>query len=392
MKKCGNIVFFILIIYMLFAVCSCSSSHSAYTDGRTESVDTEKDTSPLSDNSDLVSDSGTEPVDTDAASDTDNGAAGTDSSDAGTEATPPELEVPAFDKIEFTDVSRIAYAKRTLAATDATAKKEIKRISEGNCVLVVGESSEWARISCGDVLGYISMDDISFERSKKATDATSLCGGAVYPGDGKTVAIDAGHQNKGMKEKEPNGPGSDVMKAKLTTGTQGVKTGIAEYVLNLEVALPLRDELIARGYTVVMTRESHNVVISNVERAIIANKMKADVFVRIHANGSEDKTKNGATVFCMTEANPYYPHLYTEGIRLGNTVLDAFSKATGMARRELWETDTMTGINWAEMPTVILERGYMSNASDDEAMAKAEFKPKAALGIANGLDEYFKEA
>lgn len=104
-----------------------------------------------------------------------------------------------------------------------------------------------------------------------------------------------------MNGKEPLGPGSETLKKMLSTGTQGVATRIPEYVLNLEVSLRLRNELISRGYGVVMIRESHSVTLSNSQRAKIANAYGADIFIRVHANGSTDRTVRGAYGICMTE-------------------------------------------------------------------------------------------
>ena len=73
---------------------------------------------------------------------------------------------------------------------------------------------------------------------------------------GHLIVIDPGHQSKGMSEKEPNGPGSSNMKAKVTGGTSGKTSGLTEYQLNLTIGLKLRDELVNRCYTVIMTRES----------------------------------------------------------------------------------------------------------------------------------------
>ena len=111
---------------------------------------------------------------------------------------------------------------------------------------------------------------------------------SLVPPNGHTVAIDPGHQSKGMYEQEPIGPGSLVKKAKVASGTKGIVTGKPEYELTLEVAKKLRDELIQRGYGVVMIRETHEVALSNKDRADIANASNAEIFIRLHGNGSED--------------------------------------------------------------------------------------------------------
>ncbi len=229
-----------------------------------------------------------------------------------------------------------------------------------------------------------STDVASTEASTEAQAPTPHTGGHL-------VVIDPGHQSSGMSEKEPNGPGSSTMKAKVTGGTSGRTTGLPEYQLALTIGLKLRDELQNRGYTVVMTRESNDVQLSNVDRAQIANNAGAEAFIRIHANGSDDTSVNGAMTICQTPSNPYNAAFYPQSRKLSDCVLDAFVASTGCKKQYVWETDTMTGINWANVPSTIIEMGYMTNPTEDTNMASEGYQQQMVVGIANGIDNYFAQ-
>ena len=214
---------------------------------------------------------------------------------------------------------------------------------------------------------------------------------AVPPEYKGLVVIDPGHQQYANTEQEPVGPGASETKIKVSGGTTGTATGVPEYELTLDIGLQLRDKLLERGYQVIMVRDTNEVDISNSERAEIANEADADVFIRLHANGSPDSSVTGAMTICQTPANPYNGDIYEQSRALSENILDSYIFKTGINRQNIWETDTMSGINWSEVPTTILEMGFMSNTGEDRSMQDDDMQQKMVEGIADGIDEYMKQ-
>ena len=203
-----------------------------------------------------------------------------------------------------------------------------------------------------------------------------------------TIVIDPGHSAVVAEGSEPLGPGSSEYKAADASGTSGVSTGVKEYELTLDISEQLKEELEARGYTVIMTRESNDVPISCIQRADVANNAGADAYVRVHANGSGDSSVTGAMTICTTSDSPYVPELYTASRQLSDCIIQKYCEATGCRSEGVWETDTMSGNNWSQVPVTIIEMGYMTNPEEDQLMETIDYQQKMVQGIANGIDQY----
>ena len=207
---------------------------------------------------------------------------------------------------------------------------------------------------------------------------------------GNVIVIDPGHQRKGDNSKEPIGPGATETKAKVTTGATGVSTKQLESELNLSVSLLLQSELEKEGYTVIMTRTTQDVNLSNSQRAKIANDANADAFIRIHADSSTSATATGMTALCQTTKNKYNGNIAIESYNLSKLVLDNMVKETGARNRGVVRTDTMSGINWSTVPTTIIEMGFLSNPEEDNLLASSVYQKKIVKGIVNGINEFLK--
>lgn len=215
--------------------------------------------------------------------------------------------------------------------------------------------------------------------------------GAASAEKQKVIVIDPGHQQKANLAKEPVGPGSKTKKYKVTGGTSSKFTGKPEYKLNLEASLILGEILKKRGYKVIYTRTKHNVNISNVERAKLANKSKADLYIRIHADGSTNPMYKGFSVLTPSSKNPYISkQVYKKSLKASQSIIKEVKKRKNVTVKGIAYRDDLSGTNWSKVPVTLVELGYMTNKTEDKNLSNKSYLTKLVTSMANGIDGYMK--
>ncbi len=201
---------------------------------------------------------------------------------------------------------------------------------------------------------------------------------------GLVIGVDAGHQARGNFKKEPVAPGSKKKKAKVSSGTRGRVTGIPEHAVNLQVALKLRDALAAEGARVVMAREVAAVNISNIERATMMNDAGADLVLRIHCNGVRLPNPRGMSMH-VRKTGPKA----AESREAAGCLLKGMREATGAVSRGVKRSNGYTGLNWSEVPCVLVEMGFLTNPAEEQLLISGEYQDKLTEGMVEGIVAFF---
>lgn len=198
---------------------------------------------------------------------------------------------------------------------------------------------------------------------------------------GKVIVIDPGHQEVPNTELEKVYKGSTAEKDKATSGAVGVNSGAKEYELTLQYALVLREYLEGCGAKVILTRDSNDADISNIERAKIATDNKADCFIRLHADSAPESDIKGVKVY-VPSTGSYSKNAVKEGKKLADLVAEHIgSTSIGVVQSNMY-----TGLNYADsVKSYQLVVGYLSNSDDDALVTDSETPYKTAVAISEFL-------
>jgi N-acetylmuramoyl-L-alanine amidase len=206
-----------------------------------------------------------------------------------------------------------------------------------------------------------------------------------------TIVLDPGHNRYPNLGYEPIGPGSSRLKIKDGGGTHGVVTGQSEAAVVLRIALRLRGLLRADGLHVVMTR--HKTCCrskGNIARAEIANHAHAALFLRIHADGSTSPSVRGTSMLYPALHRGWTDDIDGRSRQAARIVQARLVRRLGWPDRGLVARGDLTGFNWANVPAILTEVGFLTNPSEDRALARKRTVRRIARGLEGGVLHYLR--
>jgi N-acetylmuramoyl-L-alanine amidase len=198
------------------------------------------------------------------------------------------------------------------------------------------------------------------------------------------VCIDPGHGTPPAigRQTEPIGPGSDVLKIKDGGGASG------EAAVNLAIAQRTRTLLLRRGYRVAMTRTGPLFRYGNggnIARAQFCNRRHAALMLRVHADGSTNTSLHGFQTLYPALHAGWTDDIYARSLRAARLVQAASLRATGAREIGLVRRADLTGFNWANVPAILVECGFLTNPAERRRLQSSGYEWRIARGLAAGV-------
>ncbi|MBM7631295.1 SH3 domain-containing protein [Geomicrobium sediminis] len=203
---------------------------------------------------------------------------------------------------------------------------------------------------------------ISFSGGEGYTSVEHLAIGSTGSGPlaGRTIVVDAGHGGR-------------------DSGATG--NGLVEKTINLQVSRELANRLERGGANVIMTR-SNDTFIELVERARIANRASADLFISVHANAFPAATARGAETF-------YHPNDGPDSRRLATALQNRLVRDTGMVHRRV-DPANFSVLRNTNMTASLIELGFVTNAGDASIMRQPGYPARAGEALYQGVLDFYR--
>jgi N-acetylmuramoyl-L-alanine amidase len=198
------------------------------------------------------------------------------------------------------------------------------------------------------------------------------------------ICLDPGHGTIPAvgRQTEPIGPGSSVRKIKDGGGAPG------EAPVALAIALRTRALLQRDGYRVAMTRTGPTYSGGNIARARFCNVRRSALMIRIHADGSTDTSQHGIKTLVPALHRGWTDDIYARSLRAGRDVQTALVRSTGATDDGILFRSDLTGFNWADVPAILVEAGFMTNPAEARLLRSAAYQQKIARGLVAGAQAF----
>jgi N-acetylmuramoyl-L-alanine amidase len=194
------------------------------------------------------------------------------------------------------------------------------------------------------------------------------------------ICIDPGHGTIPAvgRQTEPIGPGSSQLKIKDGGGTAG------EAPVALAIALKTRALLRRDGYRVALTRTGRTYAGGNIDRARFCNIRHAALMIRIHADGSVSSSLHGVKTLVPALHRGWTDDIYAASVRAGRKVQSSVVAQTRALDLGLLQRSDLTGFNWANVPAILVECGFMTNPAEARLLRSNAYQLKIARGLTAG--------
>ncbi len=159
--------------------------------------------------------------------------------------------------------------------------------------------------------------------------------------------------------------------------------GLTEKEVALDISKVMSEQLQEKGYDVILTRRGDQFV-SLRDRVEIANNTNASLFVSVHSNAAHRNSVRGLETY-------HAPGRAGDSYELASQLQKTMAAELPLVDRGV-KVDNFTVIRDTEMPSALLEIGFLSNPEDARLLADSEFRREAAQAAVEGIDNYFNSA
>lgn len=156
---------------------------------------------------------------------------------------------------------------------------------------------------------------------------------------------------------------------------------VLEKEINREIAWEVTKKLRKMGYKVVLVRKGDDYT-EKMDRVEQANKLNARLYVSIHQNSCEVNSVSGIETWYGGNDKS------GDSRRLADLIQQETVKSTGAVGRELVSDEELYVVNNSNMPSCLIETGFLSNKEEREKLCTEEYREQIAEGIVNGIELY----